>query len=114
MKLIATYDFKRVFTDPQMIRAWGAQLANQVYWLHNLGVADHRQAFRDAVKQAYPHHLDDTLNDQQYENKMYTLTHIIIAASEYYRYEVDYAEYKDIIDYMAAKTDHIIERVKEM
>ena len=113
MALIRGYDYESAFTDPEMIRAWGAQLANQVYWLHNIGVADHRAAFMRAVEDVYPEHLDNALSDQQYENKIYTLTHIIIAASEYYRYNVTYSEYSEIIDYMRKNHLAIIDRVKE-
>jgi len=113
MKLIEQYDYQKAFTDPEMIRAWGAQLANQVYWLHNLGVSDYRMEFAAAVNEVYPSDLDLELSKQQFENKIYTLTHIIIAASGYYRNKVDYHKYKDIIDYFRTNVDEIIERVKE-
>jgi len=113
MRLINSYDFKKAFTDPLMIKAWGAQLANQVYWLHNLGVADYRAEFKQAVTMTYPAAKDNKLSKQQFENKIYTLTHIIIAASGYYQHQVEYEEYRQIIDYLRSNTDLIIEKVKE-
>ncbi|MEM9548275.1 MAG: DUF3541 domain-containing protein [Bacteroidota bacterium] len=113
MKLLHSYNFEKAFTNPQMIKAWGAQLANQVYWLHHLGVADYRVKFAKAVARTYPDEEDGLLNKQQFQNKIYTLTHIIIAASGYYRHQVDYQEHKEIIDYFRANTDLIIERCKE-
>ncbi len=113
MHLIRSYNYERVFTNTTMIKAWGAQLANQVYWLNNLGVADYRLEFQNAVAATYPDGGDNQLSVQQFENKIYTLTHIIIAASEYYRYEVDYAEYKSIIDYLRSNVDSILEHCKE-
>lgn len=113
MQLISSYDYKSAFTDPQMIKAWGAQLANQVYWLNQIGVADYRSEFMDAVEKTYPAANDHKLSKQQFENKIYTLTHIIIAASEYYRHKVEYNDYDSIIDYMRSNTPLILERVKE-
>ena len=113
MRLIKSYDFYKAFADRDMIRAWGAQLANQVYWLKNLGVADYRSDFRRAVKVTYPDHMDSELSKKQFENKIYTLTHIIIGASEYFRNKVDYSEYRDIIEYFKSNTHVILDRCKE-
>ena len=113
MDLIHAYDYESVFTDSKMIKAWGAQLANQVYWLNNLNIADYRKAFQKAVAETYPDVEDDKLSTQQFENKIYTLTHIIIAASEYYRYQVNYKDYASIIDYFRLNVDTILKRCKE-
>ncbi len=113
MTLLKQYDFKSVFTDEMMIRAWGAQLANQVYWLHQLGIADYRAEFVASVQRTYPNEEDSLLSDQQFGNKIYTLTHIIIAASEYYRYPVDYDSYASVIDYFRTNTKQILLRCKE-
>lgn len=112
-KLLANYDFQKVFTDPMMIKAWGAQLANQVYWLKYLGLGDYTNDFLVAVNQTYPNEKDQVINDQQFENKIYTLTHIIIAASGYYQHSLDYAEYAPIIDYFRNNVDQICHRTKE-
>ena len=111
--LLESYDFKTVFTDSMMIRAWGAQLANQVYWLNQLGLGDYRKEFCEAVSETYPAELDDNISNQQFGNKIYTLTHIIIAASEYYRYPVDYKRYNQITDYFRNNIDSILKRCKE-
>ena len=113
IRLIENYDFKTVFEDGEMIRAWGAQLANQVVWLHDLGIYDYRNLFRKAVKLTYPKDRDSLLSKQQFENKIYTLTHIIIGASGYYRYNVDYNQFADIVDYFRNNIDYIIKTCKE-
>lgn len=111
--LLQSYDFKSVFTDSDMIRAWGAQLANQVYWLYQLDLGDYREDFRKSVNEVYPAAMDDSLSKQQFENKIYTLTHIIIAASAYYSHTLDYSEYSDIVDYFRVEVNTIIDRCKE-
>ena len=84
------------------------KLANQVFWLNQLGLGDYRKEFREAVTETYPAELDDNISDQQFGNKIYTLTHIIIAASEYYRYPVDYDKYNEITDYFRNNLDSIL------
>ena len=111
--LLTSYDFESAFTNKKMIRAWGAQLANQVYWLKQIGIVDYTNEFLEAVELTYPESKDRLLNKQQFENKLYTLTHVIIAASGYYQFKVDYKDYSEIIDYLRGNVDTIIERAKE-
>ncbi len=37
-EILSWYDFSGYATNPEMIRAWAAQLANQVYWLKQMGM----------------------------------------------------------------------------
>ena len=113
LELLNQYDFEKVFTDEQMIRAWGAQLANQVYWLNDLGLGDWRRSFAKAVEEVYAPEKDLTISDQQFENKIYTLTHIIIAASGYYKRVVTSVEYQTIINYFKKNVEEILKRCKE-
>lgn len=113
IEVLKSYDFKTVFTNKMMIKAWGAQLANQVYWLKQLGIADYSSEFIEAVDQTYPEQEDEQLSKQQFENKLYTLTHIIIAASGYYQFPVEYNDHKGIIDYFMRNAPVILGRAKE-
>ncbi len=111
--IIQRYDFSSYASDPEMIRAWAAQLANQVYWLKQLGEQDVTQTFIDAFRKTYPDDEDSDLTDQQYMNKLYGLTHIIIAASGYYQHEIKQADYQWIFDYYRNNIDTIMLRSKE-
>ncbi len=53
-EIIRRYDFTRYATDKEMIEAWAAQLANQVYWLRQLGEQDVVNAFIEAFRATYP------------------------------------------------------------
>ncbi|MCV5342002.1 DUF3541 domain-containing protein, partial [Escherichia coli] len=53
-EIIRRYDFTRYATDKEMIEAWAAQLANQVYWLRQLGEQDVVNAFIEAFRSTYP------------------------------------------------------------
>lgn len=112
-QVIRRYDFSHYATDPEMIRAWSAQLANQVYWLRQLGEQDVVPAFIDAFRQTYPDNKDSKLSPQQYGNKLYGMTHIIFADSEYYQKQVNEKDHQWIYDYFRTNIGEIILRAKE-
>ncbi|MGJ8581013.1 MAG: DUF3541 domain-containing protein [Psychromonas sp.] len=112
-EIIRRYDFSKYATDEGMIKAWAAQLANQVYWLKQLGEQDLTEDFIAAFKKVYPDNQDEYLTQQQLINKVYGLTHIIFAASEYYQQPIKEADFQWIYDYYRNNIDMIIERTKE-
>ncbi|WP_286267277.1 DUF3541 domain-containing protein [Thalassotalea atypica] len=98
-RTIAQYDYLPAITDKTMIQAWAAQIANYVYWLHQLGIADHRVAYKEAFLAAYPDKEDDKLSRWHFRNKVYGLTHFIFAASGFYQHNVSSNEFGWILDY---------------
>lgn len=112
-EIIRRYDFKKYATDEAMIKAWAAQLANQVYWLRQLGEQDVVDDFVEAFKLAYPDEKDTELTKQQYGNKIYGLTHILLADSQYYQYPLKESDHQWIYDYLRNNIDTILERAKE-
>ncbi len=112
-EIIRRYDFTRYATDPEMIEAWAAQLANQVYWLRQLGEQDVVDEFIHAFKATYPDEKDKTLSTQQYWNKIYGITHIIFADSQYYQKQVSEDEHQWVYDYFRKNIDTILLRCKE-
>ncbi|WP_194089430.1 DUF3541 domain-containing protein [Vibrio hibernica] len=113
-KLLQEFDFTPMATDHDMIRAWAAQQANQVYWLRQLGEQDLVSEFIQAFKSTYPDSQDSQLSDQQYANKIYGMTHIIFAASEYYQKQINPKdkEFDWIYTYFSNNIDTIIQRTK--
>ncbi|WP_160063944.1 DUF3541 domain-containing protein [Psychromonas sp. L1A2] len=112
-EVIRRYDFAKYVTDESMVKAWAAQLANQVYWLRQLGEQDVVDDFITTFKKVYPDNNDSVLTKQQFENKVYGLTHIIFAASRYYQHPINEQDYQWIYDYYRNNIDTIIERAKE-
>ncbi len=112
-KVIRRYDFKKYATNHEMIKAWAAQLANQVFWLRQLGEQDVVEPFIQAFQATYPDKMDKTLSDQQYGNKLYGLTHIIFADSGYYQRRINEKQYQWIYDYFRNNIDTILLRAKE-
>ncbi|WP_394143229.1 DUF3541 domain-containing protein [Vibrio atypicus] len=112
-KVIRRYDFEKYAADPEMIRAWAAQLANQVFWLRQLGEQDVVEPFIKAFQTTYPDYEDKKLSKQQYGNKLYGMTHIIFADSHYYQRLVKEEQYQWIFDYFRTNIDTILLRAKE-
>ena len=112
-EILSRYDFAQFATDPEMIKAWAAQLANQVFWLRQLGGQDVVEPFITAFRQTYPDDQDHLLSDQQFNNKIYGLSHIIFAASQYYLTPVNEADYQWLFDYYRANIKQILRRCKE-
>ncbi|MEZ9230991.1 DUF3541 domain-containing protein [Vibrio amylolyticus] len=107
------YDFETYVTNPDMIRAWAAQLANQVYWLRQLQEQDVVDSFTKTFQATYPDSLDKKLSTQQFGNKVYGMTHIIFADSQYYQKPVSEASHQWIYDYFRKNIDTILIRAKE-
>jgi len=112
-QIIRRYDFTKYATNEAMIKAWAAQLANQVYWLRQLGEQDVVEEFISSFRKVYPDAMDSSLSEQQFGNKIYGLTHIIFAASAYYQHSVREEDYQWVFDYYRDNIDIIIARAKE-
>lgn len=112
-EILRRYDFAKYATDPHMIRAWAAQMANHVYWLRQLGEQDLTQAFIQAFRLAYPDDQDHLLSKQQFNNKIYGMSHIIFADSQYYLKPVSEAQHQWIFDYYRNNIETILARCKE-
>lgn len=111
--ILRRYDFTAFVTDPEMIKAWAAQLANHVYWLRQLGEQDVVKPFIDAFRSTYPDAQDHLLNEQQFSNKVYGLTHIVFADSQYYLTPIKESDHQWIFDYFRKNIDTILMRCKE-
>ena len=112
-EIIRRYDFSRYVTNEDMVKAWAAQLANQVYWLRQLGEQDVVDEFVETFQKAYPDDKDKKLSSQQFGNKIYGMTHVIFGDSEYYQHQVSEQEHQWIYDYFRENIDTILLRAKE-
>ena len=106
------YDFTPYATKPRMIKAWAAQLANQVFWLRQLGEQDVVDEFIAAFRLAYPDPQDASLSRLQYGNKLYGMTHMVFADSWFYQRLVSEKQHQWIFDYFRANIDVILQRAK--
>jgi hypothetical protein len=86
---LADVDWRAFLTDPDVLGTYAAQVANQVHFLHQLGIVDLRADVEAAFRQRYPPNEVGRLDDTEYRNWLYGLTHFAIAASRYYQQSVD-------------------------
>ncbi|MDN3558191.1 DUF3541 domain-containing protein [Halomonas maura] len=106
-------DFRPFLTDPGVMEIYAAQVANLVYYLHHLGVADLREPVIAALRHHYPPSRDGELSRASYRNKIYGMTHLVIAASDYYQRRVPDGEFDWILAYFASHLDRILADTKE-
>lgn len=111
-KHVLAHDYTHTLSDSFMIKAWAAQLANVVVWIKQLGGEDYHDVFLDALQAVYPDDQDRLLSTQQYENKIYGLTHMILADSQYYQYHINREDFAWIFEYFDNNIDTIISRAK--
>ncbi len=105
-------DFRPFLTDPGVMEVYAAQVANLVYYLHHLGVADLREPVIAAFRRHYPPARDGELSRASFRNKIYGMTHFVIAASDYYQRRVPKEEFDWILAYFASRLDRILAETK--
>ena len=98
-------------TDSSTIISYGPQAANAVEYLRQLDFIDVRQQYREALRCAFPDSLDKKLSDRQFGDKVYSLTHVVIAASGYYQRIVDADEFRWILDYFQKQRNRIVKQL---
>ncbi|WP_371186864.1 DUF3541 domain-containing protein [Thalassotalea maritima] len=95
------------------IKAYAAQAANYVYWLKQLDIFDWRESFHSAFQFTYPDKRDDKLDRHEFNNKLYGLTHIILADSHYYQRPVSAGKHRWILKYFQQQQQRILAYAKE-
>ncbi|WNC67958.1 DUF3541 domain-containing protein [Thalassotalea nanhaiensis] len=106
-------DLHDLLMSADFIHAYAAQVANYVYWLKYTNVVDWTEDLKPAFENAYPDHQDDELSKNEFNNKLYGLTHIVLADSNYYQQKVSLSEHAWILDYFEMRQDRIVEKSKE-
>ncbi|WP_290537009.1 DUF3541 domain-containing protein [Alcanivorax sp.] len=91
-------DFARFILDPDVIAAYSPQLANMVYYLHDLGIRDLREPFQQAFRQVFPDQPPQP--GPALDAQVYGMTHVIIAASGYYQKPIRREDFAWIFDYL--------------
>lgn len=106
-------DLQDLLMSADFIHAYAAQVANYVYWLKYTDVVDWTADLKPAFENAYPDHKDDELTKNEFNNKLYGLTHIVLADSNYYQRSVSLTEHTWILDYFKMRQDRIVDKSKE-
>ncbi|RBI66917.1 DUF3541 domain-containing protein [Vreelandella sulfidaeris] len=107
---LAKIDWAAFLTDPAVIGIYAAQVANQAYFLHQLGVMDLRREVEAAFRRHYPPDRVAGLDDAEYRNWLYGLTHFVIADSRYYQRKVDPEVHAWVLEALERETADILAR----
>ncbi|WP_240036402.1 DUF3541 domain-containing protein [Halomonas urmiana] len=110
---LASVDFRAFLLDPGVMAVYAAQVANLVYYLEDLGVTDLREEVASAFRRQYPPARDARLSTAEYRNKIYGMTHFVIAASDYYQQPVEAEDFRWVLDEFAAGLERILADTKE-
>lgn len=100
--------WQRFLTDPEVMRLYAAQVANQAWFLHQLGIVDLRQAMRQAFVAAFPAKSVAALDEADYRNRLYGMTHMVIADSRYYQRWVESASHAWILAAFSDELERIL------
>jgi uncharacterized protein DUF3541 len=97
----------------ELMKTAGAQLANYVNYLFRLNVVDIRQRYLEGLEEELMRGKPDTaISNAEYIEKIYGMTHVILAASDYYQEPVDRKEFAWIFDYFEKNIETILARTK--
>ncbi len=105
--------YRNFLTSPDVLEVYAAQVANLAYDLYGLGVADLRHETKAAFRAHYPPERDAALSQASFRNKIYGMTHFVIAASDYYQHQVSAADNAWILEAFDARIDRILAETKE-
>ena len=109
---LATLRFNQFLLDTQIVKYYAPQAVNYVYYLKFLGLLDLQQEFEALFKQIFSLERDSDLDEIEYENKIYGLTHFIIAGSNYYQVYASSQKYSWILNYFEEHIEEILRRSK--
>lgn len=107
---LAKIDWEAFLTDPAVLQIYAAQVANQAYFLHQLGVMDLRREVEAAFRRHYSPDRVAGLDDAEYRNWLYGLTHFVIADSRYYQRKVDPEVHAWLLEALERETTDILAR----
>lgn len=105
---LAQVDFVSFLTDPHVLSVYAAQVANIVHYLYQLDVVDLRDEVVTAFREHYSPARVAVLDVAEYRNRIYGMTHFVIADSRYYQRTVSAAEHAWILDAFAAELPRIL------
>lgn len=111
LEIVGDPRIARFVVDPEVIRIYGAQATTFVYYLLDLGVRDQRAEYIAALRAAIDGRqpggepFDFTL-------RVYTLTHLVLAASRFYQEPVERSAFAWVYDDFESHLDAILAQTR--
>jgi hypothetical protein len=99
-------DVSAIFLTREFIEARPSEAANMIYFLAYLGISDNIEEFLSISKEYW-----QSVNPESHDiwlDKVYALTHIVIAASQYYQNFAERKGFEWIFDYFEKNIEGIL------
>ena len=108
LEFLKNKDLKSMILDDDVFRHYSAQLVTFVYLFKFNNVVDLEEDFKQKFIEVFMN--NEELDDYEYKNKIYTLTHFIIGASNYYQQFVSAEKFGWILDYFKDNINEIFQK----
>jgi hypothetical protein len=112
VKRLSIVNWEKLLLDTALIREYASKLANYMYYLKLLDVADLENEYTQAFKAVFMNGQRNTPGKLEYQNMIYGMTHFVLAGSGYLQQNVDAKKYAWILDYFDAHIKEILARSK--
>lgn len=106
---LGSLPYREFLLDPQVIRYSASRTTNLVYYLKFLGIADLEAGYTSAFQKVFFITGDAFLDPLTYTNKLYGMTHFIIADSNFYQNFVSAEKHAWILTYFSNHWSEILE-----
>jgi hypothetical protein len=104
--ILTKVNWEELFLDPGLIAVNPSAVANNIYYLNFLGVINLERQLIQTYKDYW---LSFTPKDPvEWQNKVYGLTHLIIAASYFYQRKVERVKFDWVLEFFENNIDQII------
>lgn len=112
IKHFSEVKWEDLLLNPELIKEFASKLANYCNYLKLMGIVDLEDEYIRVFRKVFMNSKDSALTKIEYQNKIYGLTHIILASTGYLQQDVPAKKYTWILDYFEKNIEEIISRTK--
>lgn len=102
--------FQDFYLDPEVLRYNASRTVAAVRYLEFLGLEARREEFENLFRRVFMDTPDEKLGSVEYLNKIYGLTHLVIADSDFYQRPASSEKYRWVLDYFRRNLDAVLAR----
>ncbi len=108
VNFVKSLDLRKLVLETRIFRHYSTQLANIEAALRFMGIINLEADFRKKFEEMFGD--DSKLDDYSWMNKLYTMTHFVIADSKYYQQNVLPEKHKWVLSYFSRHLEQILQR----